>query len=262
VAEPDTRYVALVVARLGSSRLPRKHLSPVLGQPMIAHVIRRVWQAQRVHEVVLCTSVNPIDDELVLVAESLDVPVVRGSEMNLLKRLTDAAMERQAELNIIVEADEVMCDWELIDALIERYESTAEDYLTLSGAPLGTYLHAVRTEALQRACAVVPAEAVTDDGWNRYFTESAGPSFSIGTVAVDPELHTDSRMTLDWPEDLALITAIYERLGRTHIFTLHEAVQLLRDEPVLHNMNQHLVEVYAQRVQNFEPLSFIGGVVS
>jgi len=258
-----TRATALVLARMGSSRLPGKHLAVVQGRPMIEHLIARVRQARRVTRIVLCTTTRPADTALVEVAQGAGVEQFRGSELNVLARMLGAARQCEAEFAVVVEADEVCCDWELMDALIERYDRAPVDYVNLQGVPLGSFLHGVRTTALERVCGLLEDETKTDDGWNRYFLPEAGlqpPCVTDTLVVNDPAYHLpEARLTLDWPEDLALIRAIFARLdapGREP--SLREIIALLRREPQLLELNRHRIQAYAERVAAFAPPRSLG----
>lgn len=258
-----TRAAALVVARMGSSRLPGKHLAVVQGRPVIEHLIERVRQARRVTSIVLCTTTRPADAALAQVADRAGIQHFRGSELNVLARMLGAARQCGAEFLVVVEADEVFCDWELMDALIERYERAPLDYVELQGVPLGSFLHGVRTDVLERVCGLLEDETKTDDGWNRYFLPEGGlqpPCVTDTLVVEDPAYHCpEARLTLDWPEDLALIRAIFARIdapGREP--SLREVIALLRREPQLLELNRHLIRAYAERVAAFAPPRALG----
>lgn len=249
-------FATLIVARLGSSRLPRKHLAPVLGRPVIEHLIDRVKEARQVNRIVLCTTNRAEDEELVALARRVGVDVFQGSDANVLQRMLDAARAFAIDCVVVVEADEVVCDWALIDALVTRARETGADYLTVSGVPAGSYLHAIRTSALARVCERLDAETSTD-GWARYFTTPGGIAFTVDELRVDnPELDLPAaRLTLDWPEDLQLIRAVFGRLEHLRRPpALKEILNLLRAEPSLLEINRHLIETYAARVVDFAPV--------
>jgi spore coat polysaccharide biosynthesis protein SpsF len=89
--QPRDRVICAVQARMGSSRLPGKSLRPLAGRPLIAHVFQRAMAIRSVHQVVLATSTSSRDDALVEEAHRCKVPVVRGSEWDVLSRYVEVA---------------------------------------------------------------------------------------------------------------------------------------------------------------------------
>lgn len=99
------RTVVLVQARQGSHRLPGKSLRPMAGYPMISHVLRRARMIPGVSDVWLVTSVNQRDDQLAELGDSLGFSVFRGSEWDVLQRMTDAARLSGADIVMRVTGD-------------------------------------------------------------------------------------------------------------------------------------------------------------
>ena len=85
-----TGTVAIIQARLGSTRLPRKVLLPLLGEPLLAHVVRRVSRATSLDTTVVATTVLPADDAIVELGRREGWIVERGSERDLLDRYLQA----------------------------------------------------------------------------------------------------------------------------------------------------------------------------
>ena len=255
MSESTNGCAALIIARLGSSRLPAKHLSVIHGKPIIEHLIDRVKLAKRIERIVLCTTTRTEDLALVEVADRCGISHFQGSELNLLQRFYDASTYFDTPFSVIVEGDEVVCDWELIDGVVERYTLTNADYVAVHGVPLGSYLHGVRTSALKAVCGELD-ETWETDGWGRYFIDTGLFSFKSEKLVVDDPALTQppARMTLDWPEDLALIREIFARLYVPgEVFALRDVMALLHREPELLEINRHLVEAYEAHVANFAP---------
>src|SRR3989344_7870705 len=104
------RIGILIACRLKSERLPEKALIPILGKPMISHLIERVKTAKMVNEVVLCTSTNPQDDPLVDIARGNNICVFRGSEEDVLGRFIAAAEEYNLDHVVRVTGDDPLTD--------------------------------------------------------------------------------------------------------------------------------------------------------
>ena len=242
--------MAAVVARTGSSRLPMKVLARVAGKPLVEHLIDRVKLAARCDGVVLCTTDLPADDPLEALAARCGISCFRDDPEDVPARLLAAARCARADFVLIVEADEVFTDPETIDQMADAARAGHADYIQVSGLPIGSWVTGVRTTALERVCAMKPAGA--SDAWGRYLTHTG--LFEGAIVRPDPPVPAfdpDLRLTLDYPEDLALATTVFERLRvRGEPVRIRTVLELFQREPDLVNVNKHLNAVYWSRYES------------
>jgi spore coat polysaccharide biosynthesis protein SpsF len=245
------RVATVVTARLGSSRLPRKMLAPLGGRTVLEQLIRRISLARRPELVVLATTRAPEDDELVELARGLGVEVFRGETQDILVRWRDAAIAHDADLLVNCDGDDVFCDPVHIDRIVECYERTGADYITVSGLPLGAAPTGIARTGLIRVCERKVEE--NTEGQGRFF-EAPGV-VERAQVAAPPELSLpEARMTLDYPEDLAFFEAVLAQLGGG-VPSLSEIVALLRERPDLVAINAGLNEGYWERFNSlYQPV--------
>jgi len=121
--------VAIIQARMGSSRLPGKMMMELAGTPIIEWVVRRVQGAALLDDIIVATSDADIDDDLALIAKNLGVQVFRGSEANVLDRFIKAAEYCEADTIVRICADNPLIDPGEIDRLIKFYNSESFDYV-------------------------------------------------------------------------------------------------------------------------------------
>ena len=121
--------VAIIQARMGSSRLSGKMMLELSGIPIIEWVVRRVQGAALLDDIVVATSEAALDDELALVAKNLGVKVFRGSEANVLDRFVKAAEYSEADAIVRICADNPLIDPGEIDRLIQDYNNGGADYV-------------------------------------------------------------------------------------------------------------------------------------
>lgn len=121
--------VAIIQARMGSSRLPGKMMMKLAGIPIIEWVVRRVQGAALLDDIVVATSEAAIDDELALYAKNLGVKVFRGREANVLDRFIKAAEYCEADAIVRICADNPLIDPGEIDRLIQDYNNGGADYV-------------------------------------------------------------------------------------------------------------------------------------
>ncbi|MBI3773334.1 MAG: glycosyltransferase family protein [Gammaproteobacteria bacterium] len=120
--------VAIVQARMGSSRFPGKMLAKLGSYPLLEWVLRRVSQSQQLDHVVLATSDRPSDDLLVSVAEQCGIKAFRGSESDVLQRFVGAARQTRADWVVRVCGDNPFIDPGEIDRLVEYFANNPCDY--------------------------------------------------------------------------------------------------------------------------------------
>ncbi len=112
------RIVAIVQARMSSSRLPGKVLLEIGGQPMLQRVVERVSRASLVQDVVVATTTDPADDALSSYCMSHSLPFCRGSQYDVLDRYHQAATAFKAEIVVRITADCPLVDGDLVDETI------------------------------------------------------------------------------------------------------------------------------------------------
>src|SRR5262249_11824467 len=141
-----SRTVAIVQARMGSSRLPGKIVVDLAGKPMLVRQIDRMREATRIDEIVIATTDRAIDDPIVALGAKEGVPVFRGSENAVLSRSVGAARAHRAHIVVRITADCPLLFGAVIDRVIEQLVTDAADYA--SNTIERTYPRGLDTEAL------------------------------------------------------------------------------------------------------------------
>lgn len=226
----------LITGRLKSTRLPKKVLKPILGRPMLAHMVERLRLAQIPQQIVLITSPLAQDDPLAEFAAKEGIGCYRGDPDDVLLRMTNAAEEFGVDTVISCTADNPFVDPVYIDRLAEYHWQQGHDFTNTAGLPWGVFAYALSCPALVRACEI-KAERDTEV-WGGYFTQTG--LFRWGTLEVtDPAVRwPELRLTVDTPEDFALVERIFAELHRPgKVFSLEEIVALCRRHEELVQIN-------------------------
>ncbi|MGX1701279.1 cytidylyltransferase domain-containing protein [Microbacterium sp. NPDC055357] len=225
--------LALVQARMSSSRLPGKVLADLDGEPMIIRQLERINQAETVERVVVVTSVDPSDDVLVEALSSRGVEVFRGALADVLGRYLAAAESLGAEHLLRLTADCPLTDPDVIDEVVRAHGASDTDYASnvlVRTYPRGLDVESVTTAALRRVAEVATdqeREHVTLGIYRR-------PELFTLTSVVQPESRSDLRWTVDTPADLAFVREVYEQLRpRRGEFTSADVHELLARRPEL-----------------------------
>ncbi len=125
------RTVAVIQARMGSTRLPGKTLMRAAGKPLLAHLIERLRRARRVDQIVVATTVNPEDDAIEALCRALvGVGCFRGSVDDVLGRVVAALVAFSADIHVEVHGDGPLPDWNVVDGLIGAYLDGGHDVVT------------------------------------------------------------------------------------------------------------------------------------
>jgi spore coat polysaccharide biosynthesis protein SpsF (cytidylyltransferase family) len=206
------RTVAVIQARVGSTRFPRKVLADLCGKPMLEHVIRRAARAETVDDVVVATTVEPADDLIVDLAHACGALVTRGSVTDVLSRYRLAAEEHRADVVIRVTSDCPLVDPDVVDRLVRLRESAGADYASNELPP--TFPQGYDVEVLSFACLRrLDAEATVDyhrEHVTARLREHAG-EYRTANLLNDRDL-SDIRLTVDVPADLDRIRTILAAL--------------------------------------------------
>lgn len=235
------KMVAIIQARVGSSRLPGKTLLPLGDRTVLARVLTRVGACQRVDKIMVATTTQSGDDAVVAESNAFGIRCFRGSETDVLARYHGAASQVQADHVIRITSDCPLIDPELIDAMIEDYLDHVDstDYLTNS-LPR-TFAHGLDTEIFpMRGLAIAHAKA-TDPGHREHVTPffyTQPDRFAIRNFSQKAD-HAHLRWTLDEPSDLQFFETIVARLPDPLVPT-SEVLELLDREPELAGLNSHV----------------------
>jgi glutamate-1-semialdehyde-2,1-aminomutase len=232
------KIVAVVQARMGSTRLPGKVLKPLAGRPMLWHVLTRALAAKSVDEVVLATTDAPEDRALEPTARALGVRVVYGHPTDVLDRFRLAAQASGADAIVRVTADCPFLDPEIVDACVELFKKSGAAYASNAikrTFPDGLDVEVFSSAALETAWkeAALPSERehVTPFIWKN------PARFPAAELTRETDLSA-LRWCVDNPEDLLLAQAVCEELGRGgRLFGCRELLQFIQGRPDLAALN-------------------------
>jgi spore coat polysaccharide biosynthesis protein SpsF len=234
--------VAIVQARMGSTRLPGKVMLPLLGEPILTHVMRRAGRARRLDACVVATSTSAEDDAITELAAREGWPCERGSLDDLLDRYVMAARAQRAEVVIRITSDCPLIDPDVIDQSIATFERGAYDYASTAleprTLPRGIDVEVMSLAALERAW-----REDDDPAWREHATPYIyrhPERFRICRVGFDED-HSGHRWTVDTPEDLELVRRIYDAFGRDD-FTWRDVLALVETHPDWEDVNRHVVQ--------------------
>lgn len=238
------KTVAIVQARVGSTRLPGKVLQDLAGRTVLERVIERVRRFTLIDDLIVATSVQRADDAIVAECDRLSVATFRGSESDVLNRYLGAARVTDASVCVRLTADCPLLDATVSDSIISVFLEAdgAADYVSNKipqSFPRGLDTEVFSLEALRRAAreAREHYERVHVTAYMYRHPEI----FNLISVTSDVD-RADWRWTIDTPEDLEFVREIYRRLGSSGDFGWLDVVALIESEPSLMWINSHVVQ--------------------
>jgi len=237
----EQRVVAIIQARMGSSRLPGKVLRDIHGKPMLAWVVERARKARSLSEAMVATTTDPADDIIEQVCRQMGIACFRGSVFDVLDRYYQAARETEADVIVRITADCPLIDPDLIDQVVERFFEEKADFAAnrlpppyQRTYPIGLDVEVVSFNALQRAWQEA-TEKHEREHVLPYLYELPG-RFNILTV--DHEKNLGSyRWTVDTIQDLQFVQAIFALLPDRESFTWLDVLKIVEDNPHLSEIN-------------------------
>ena len=236
-----TRVLAVVQARLGSTRLPGKALAEIAGRPMLAHVLARAAAVPGVDQVVLATTVKLEDDALADLARSLGIACARGSVEDVLDRFRSALLAHPAEVVLRVTGDCPLLDPWVCGLVLDEYfrSAGAVDYVSNVDPPTypdGLDAEVFSSQALERAWR--EARLSSDREHVTTYIRDHRDRFRAANVANGEDLSAH-RWVVDTAADLTLVHQVYASLdpAGTRIFGMAEVLELLARRPELRSLN-------------------------
>lgn len=226
--------VALIQARMTSSRLPGKVLADLAGRPLLEQMLRRISASRRLDAIVIATTENATDDPVAKLGRDMGMRVYRGDEHDVLGRMRNAAAAASADTVVRLTADCPMSDPAVIDAAIDLFDREQADYVsnvTRRSFPDGLDVEVMTMRALQEAADVCRhpflREHVTP------YVRGSRPDLQAGEFRrVELISNWDFghiRFTVDTPNDLANLREVFSQLPDG--FSWLDAISLVSRNP-------------------------------
>jgi spore coat polysaccharide biosynthesis protein SpsF len=239
----NPRIVAVIQARMGSTRLPGKVLRPVAGKPLLWHIVHRLKSSRLIEDIAIATTTNPLDEAIVEWGAAEGVIVVRGPEDDVLARFARAAELLDADIVVRVSSDAPFLDAGFIDHLIASMVEQNGDYVLMQEGALCA--HEGVDPLTRRALDKLMMDAGNDPAAREHVTGyfKLHPGFvKVARAAPYPALARDGgRLTIDTPDDLAFVEAVHARMdAKAGEASLADLLLLLEREPHLRAINAHV----------------------
>lgn len=222
--------VAIIQARMSSTRLPGKVMKSLTGRPILWHVVNRLGAAMLIDEIVVATTTGPEDDIIEEWCKLNGTSFSRGSLDDVLDRYYQAAKAYGARTVVRITSDCPLIDPALVDRAIEMFNQGGFDHVSIdSSYPDGLDAEVFSFDALKKAheeaALASEREHVTPYIWKN------GGMFRLGKIKSEVDLSL-MRWTVDDEKDFRLVTNIYEGINAgERVFHMEEVLEFLRKNP-------------------------------
>ncbi|MCG6157323.1 cytidylyltransferase domain-containing protein [Rubinisphaera margarita] len=234
--------VAIIQARMTSTRLPGKVLKPLLGEPMLCWVVERLKRARTLDRIVIATTTDPEDDAIVAQCQLHNYPCYRGSRDDVLDRYYHAATDFQAETIVRITSDCPLIDPDLVDEVVELYHSARPECDYASNAiPVRTFPRGLDCEVFSYDALGIARKEADEPAQREHVTPylyQNHEQFSLRSFQ-NPVDHSSWRWTVDTPEDFELIERICQSL-EDRFANWQTILTLCQDHPDWAKLNAHV----------------------
>lgn len=230
------KSVAIIEARMTSSRLPGKVLMASCGKPILQLMIERVKRSRLLSDVVVATTVNKEDDPIVSLCRDIGCTYFRGSENDVLDRVSSAAAESKTDVVVELTGDCPFIDWRHIDYLLSIYDSGKYDYVANNMKqtfPVGFDIRIFSAEMIAKLNKETKS-MLDREHVSIHFPNHPEIYKCFNWEASQSEYAPDIEVTLDEMGDYKLINAIFEGLYPTNEdFKGSDVVSYIKENPNL-----------------------------
>lgn len=236
--------VAIIQARMGSTRLQGKILKKICGKEILLHIVDRIKECKLIDKIVIATTEKSSDDEVEAFCKRNNIEYFRGSEDNVLERFFKCADKHNADIIVRVTADDPLKDPKVIDKGLSIFLDNKYDYVSNTIKP--TYPEGIDIEifsfqalikAFNEASLESEKEHVTPYIWKN------AEKFNVYNFENNVDL-SYMRWTLDTEDDFNFINKIYQELYQDNkMFYMQDVIDLL-------NLKPELMEINAGHIRN------------
>jgi spore coat polysaccharide biosynthesis protein SpsF len=229
--------VAILQARMGSSRLPGKVLREFQGNTLLGHLISRLKPSQKVDRFIVATTSNPEDNAIEVWCKENHIACFRGSDWDVLDRFWNAAnyFDQRVDTVVRICCDNPLHSYKVLDFVVSEFEKAGTQYFSNSnqepdyledGFDVEVFTYTALQEAQEKATLMSEREHVCP-----YIKKH----FSCAWKKADPNYMF--KLSVDTENDLAAVSRIFDELKGTPDFGIHEVTKLLQQKPEILELN-------------------------
>lgn len=238
----SSKYIlAILVARMDSTRVPGKSVLDINGTPLLELLIKNLLNLKGVDKLIVATSNSNSDDKIADICERLSLDFFRGDKEKVLDRLYEAANKFSADVIVEIGGDCPFIGPDVLDPAIEYFNKNNFDYLCNYEPPTypeGFDINIITFNSLKEAYkkAIAPSQRIHPFSYLSFHRNK----FKIGNIVFKKGDLSDNHWSLDFPEDVEFIKEVFKKLNNNKP-TLEKVISLVSKDPLLNQMNKSLL---------------------
>ena len=244
------KVIAAVQVRMGSSRLPGKVLRPVLGKPLLGHLLDRLALCRRLDGVVVATSVRPENQAIADYCAARGTPCFRGDEDDVLGRMLGALESCSATVGVEVFGDCPLIDPALVDDCVGFYLDHRAHYDFVGNDLKTTFPPGMEVEVFSLAALADAGRRTGDPAIREHgtlFIRQNPELYRLFSIEAPPELRRpEVEIEVDTEEDLVVIAAVLERFADRPDVGLRDILAFLDANPEIRESNAAVARRWKQ----------------
>ncbi|MDF2065816.1 glycosyltransferase family protein [Bacillus sp. Cr_A10] len=237
------KIIAIIQARMGSTRLPGKILKVVNGKTLLEYQLERVKQSRKIDQIIIATTVEDADQPIIDFCEEYGIKYYRGSENDVLSRYYETAQKYDADIIVRLTSDCPIIDPIIIDKTIQHYLDNSLIFDYVSNTVERTFPRGLDTEVFSLNALKKAYEAATlarDREHVTAYLYTNPEIFRIGHLTNKKD-YGNNRWTVDTLEDFRLIDLILTELYQPNkMFYMEDIINLLEKHPDWVKLNAHI----------------------
>lgn len=237
------KIVAIIQARMGSTRLPGKVLMDLAGEPMLARVVKRTKRAQMLDDVVVGTTVEPADEAIVCLCSERRWNFFRGSQEDVLDRYYHAAIAHGADVVVRITSDCPLIEPEIVDSVVREFLQSGDAAYVSNTLPPRTFPRGLDVEVISFTALARAWREDDNPTWREHVTPYiyCHPEKFVLKAVMNTDDFSHMRWTVDTIEDLVFVRKVYDYFGHD-AFSWRDVLGLLEEHPEWLDINRHVAQ--------------------
>jgi len=234
---------AIIQARMNSTRLPNKTLKAIEGKPLLWHLLERVNKSKYIDKIVIATTHNPRDKDIIAFSKEYGVDVYCGDENDVLDRFYQVAKASKSDTLVRLTPDCPLISHEVIDKVIAKFIKSKPDYATNTivytypdGFDVEIFTFAALKKTWKECHDPVGREHVTP------YMRNSGKFKIVSVVSDHPIDPSANKWSVDTQQDLEFVSKVFQNLYKKNKdFTVNDILDLLAKRPDIRAINSEMV---------------------
>lgn len=235
------KIIAVIQARMGSTRLPGKVLADIEGKPLVWHIYHRLQKIPSISEIIISTTNNLKDKQLIEFAKNEKIQYFAGSEDDLIDRIYKTGKKFNCDIILKINADSPLIDINMIEKGINKFLTSKEKPDLVTNCVEETFPEGMQYAIFNFKTIENLWNTLNEDFWREFFYRfmiENKEKFFIINLKNYSDL-SKLRWTVDYKEDLEFVKIIYKKLfPKNEFFGMSEILNLLDENPGIKKINE------------------------